>query len=67
MFSLFLPTDPEHVLSEALRGSVAAAGLTQIRKHAAAQEGKASTIATSTHLSFKVVLEMPQQRFCLKV
>ena len=60
MFSLLLPTDPEHVLSEALRGPLAAAGLTQIRKHAAAQEGKASAIATRTQLSFKLVLQMPQ-------
>lgn len=37
-----LLTGPEHVLSKALCGSVAAAGLTQIRKHAAAQKGKAS-------------------------
>lgn len=41
-----LPTGPEHVLSKALCVSVAAAGLTQIRKYAAAQEGKASRSAT---------------------
>lgn len=35
-----LPTGLEHVLSKALCGSVAAAGLTQIRTHAASQEGK---------------------------
>lgn len=35
-----LPTDPEHVLSKTLCGAVAAVGLTQIRKYAAAQAGK---------------------------
>lgn len=45
-----LPTGPEHVLSKALCGSVAAAGLTQIRKYAAAQEGKASHSATSIQM-----------------
>lgn len=45
-----LPTGPEHVLSEALCGSVAASSLTQVRKHAAAQEGKASNNAISTHM-----------------
>lgn len=45
-----LPTDPEHVLSKALCGSVAASSLTQIRKYAAAQGGKASNSAVSTHM-----------------
>lgn len=35
------PTGPEHVLSSTLCGAVAAAVLTQIRKHAATEEGKA--------------------------
>lgn len=36
------PAGSEHVLSESLRRPVAAARLAQVRKHAAAQESKAS-------------------------
>lgn len=42
------PPGPEHVLSEALCGAVAAPCLAEIRKHAAPQEGKASLGVTST-------------------
>lgn len=45
---IVLPSGPEHVLFEALRGAVAAAGLPQIRKHAdKAQEGKTPHTTTS--------------------
>lgn len=49
-----LPTGLEHVLSKALCGSVAAAGLTQIRTHAASQEGKTKTKLTDDYFCIKV-------------
>lgn len=54
-----LPTGPGYVLPKALCGSVAAAILAQIRKYAAAQEGKASNNTTSMH--------MKRKNACLKV
>lgn len=48
-----LPAGPGYVLPKALCGSVAAVILTQIRKYAAAQEGKASNNTTSMHMRRK--------------
>lgn len=40
---LILPTGLEHVLSKTLCGTLAATGLTQIRKYAATEESKSFT------------------------